>query len=226
TGLVAIEVGSERKEYTVHKDLLTHYSEYFARALDGPWKEAEDKKVRLEDIEPETFDIFSIANPNDIRIELLKPLAFNGSAQSLPEEDYDFICIQLLNALAFGDRFHVASFKVALVHILVSLIIEFLPPTFRIIIHAFDVLSDSSPVLDLLVNAHCACWCEKTAMESDFEMLPELPIEFIRRVFKRQGARNLEQKGAGKFKHCDYHQHATEDERLQCNWKNQTGEPL
>lgn len=36
---------------------MTHYSEYFSKALNGAWKEAKDKIIRLTDIEPAIFGL-------------------------------------------------------------------------------------------------------------------------------------------------------------------------
>jgi hypothetical protein len=51
-GIVTVEVGKEHVKYPLHKSVLVYHSEYFARALNGPWTEAEDRKVVLEDLEP------------------------------------------------------------------------------------------------------------------------------------------------------------------------------
>jgi len=48
---VTVEIGADHKKYCVHKALLTHHSEYFCKALQGPWKEAHEGVVTLEDIE-------------------------------------------------------------------------------------------------------------------------------------------------------------------------------
>jgi hypothetical protein len=50
-GTVVIEIGPEHKKYYVHRALLIQYSEYFRKALQGPWKEAQNGVVRLEDID-------------------------------------------------------------------------------------------------------------------------------------------------------------------------------
>jgi hypothetical protein len=52
SGIVVLKVGPNQKAYHVHKALLTHHSEYFLKALEGPWKEAEERTVTLEDVEP------------------------------------------------------------------------------------------------------------------------------------------------------------------------------
>ncbi|KAF2098500.1 hypothetical protein NA57DRAFT_75742 [Rhizodiscina lignyota] len=56
--MVTITVGSEKKAFVVHKDLICHYSKYFKAAFGGNFKEAEEKKSNLPDVETETFEIF------------------------------------------------------------------------------------------------------------------------------------------------------------------------
>jgi hypothetical protein len=49
--IIVVEVGPDRKRYHVHKTFLTHYSEYFRKALRGKWKEAKEGLVKLDDVE-------------------------------------------------------------------------------------------------------------------------------------------------------------------------------
>jgi hypothetical protein len=49
-GTVIIEVGLDHEKYYIHRALLVHHSEYFAKALRGSWKEAQEGIVKLEDI--------------------------------------------------------------------------------------------------------------------------------------------------------------------------------
>jgi hypothetical protein len=49
---VIIEVGDvDPEKYYVHRALLVHHSEYFRKALQGPWREAEEGVVRLKDVD-------------------------------------------------------------------------------------------------------------------------------------------------------------------------------
>jgi hypothetical protein len=54
---VLVEVGSEKPQLRIYKSLLTHHSEYFQKALNGPWKEASERVVKLEYFECSVFDI-------------------------------------------------------------------------------------------------------------------------------------------------------------------------
>jgi len=50
---VILKIGPDRFKYSIHKALLVYHSEYFRKALEGPWKEAEEGTFNLEDIEPD-----------------------------------------------------------------------------------------------------------------------------------------------------------------------------
>lgn len=52
-GTVILKIGPDRFKYSIHKALLVYHSEYFRKALEGPWKEAEEGTFNLEDIEPD-----------------------------------------------------------------------------------------------------------------------------------------------------------------------------
>lgn len=54
---VIIYVGPERKRYLIHKDLLTKQSEFFDKALNGKFKEAEENSIYLEEESPAAFDL-------------------------------------------------------------------------------------------------------------------------------------------------------------------------
>ncbi|KAF3037574.1 hypothetical protein E8E11_001680 [Didymella keratinophila] len=40
--IVSVFIGSDRKKFSVHEEVLKEHTEYFNRALEGPWKEADE----------------------------------------------------------------------------------------------------------------------------------------------------------------------------------------
>ncbi|KAF2650756.1 hypothetical protein K491DRAFT_666730 [Lophiostoma macrostomum CBS 122681] len=58
--MFGVEVGplDDRKGYVVYAGILSRRSEYFARAMKGPWKELEDQLITLHDFEPRIFEIY------------------------------------------------------------------------------------------------------------------------------------------------------------------------
>lgn len=57
---MTIIVGKEKKAYTLHKDLLCFYSDYFRAALNGNFKEATERKLELLDVDTSLFDAFQV----------------------------------------------------------------------------------------------------------------------------------------------------------------------
>ncbi|KAH0172450.1 hypothetical protein KCU67_g1728, partial [Aureobasidium melanogenum] len=54
---VTVEIGSEKKAYSIHKDLLVFYSDYFRAAFNGSFTEAAEGKIRLPHERVEVFNI-------------------------------------------------------------------------------------------------------------------------------------------------------------------------
>jgi hypothetical protein len=59
-GLVTILVGPTKKPYTIHKDLLCFYSDYFRAAFQGSFKEATERKIELAGITTDIFEHFQV----------------------------------------------------------------------------------------------------------------------------------------------------------------------
>ncbi|KAH0009655.1 hypothetical protein KCU78_g10623, partial [Aureobasidium melanogenum] len=53
---VNLIVGKNKKAYTLHKDLLCFYSNYFRAAFNGSFKEAAERKLELPDVEKHVFE--------------------------------------------------------------------------------------------------------------------------------------------------------------------------
>ena len=54
--LITIEVDAGLGKYRVYEALLVYHLEYFQRALNGRWTEADDRVVRLEDVDSDTCE--------------------------------------------------------------------------------------------------------------------------------------------------------------------------
>jgi hypothetical protein len=55
---VYVDEDENRESFLVHKDLIVSRSKFFAKALNGPWREAEDKVVNLPEDDAETFALY------------------------------------------------------------------------------------------------------------------------------------------------------------------------
>jgi hypothetical protein len=45
--MATVLIGPSKIRYLVHKALVAHHSEYFSKALNGPWTEMEERVVTL-----------------------------------------------------------------------------------------------------------------------------------------------------------------------------------
>ncbi|KAG9672397.1 hypothetical protein KCU99_g6937, partial [Aureobasidium melanogenum] len=88
--LVTIKVGSEKKKFAIHKDLLTFYSDFFRGAFNGSFIEAAEGKLSLPDVEVPIFDIFN---------------QFLYTGRLADGEGHTLRSITLINLWLFGDRF-------------------------------------------------------------------------------------------------------------------------
>ncbi|KAI5212219.1 hypothetical protein E4T42_01327 [Aureobasidium subglaciale] len=55
---VTIVVGPEKEPYTLHKELLCFYSDFFRAAFQGSFKEATEGRIELLDVQVDTFESF------------------------------------------------------------------------------------------------------------------------------------------------------------------------
>ncbi|KAK6000380.1 hypothetical protein QM012_003626 [Aureobasidium pullulans] len=56
---VTVEVGAEKKIYSIRKDLLVFYSDYFRAAFNGSFAEATERKISLLQERVDVFNVFN-----------------------------------------------------------------------------------------------------------------------------------------------------------------------
>ncbi|KEQ74392.1 hypothetical protein M436DRAFT_80821 [Aureobasidium namibiae CBS 147.97] len=93
---VKIEVGSKKKIYVIHKDLLRFYSDYFRGAFSGSFKEAIEGKVSLPEEREAVFDIFT---------------QFLYSRLLADDRDEKISWATLVDVWLFGDKYLVPSLQ-------------------------------------------------------------------------------------------------------------------
>ncbi|KAF3039205.1 hypothetical protein E8E12_007965 [Didymella heteroderae] len=233
-GVVAVEVGPERVKHFVHKALLEEHSEYFQKALNGSWKEGEDKVVCLDDID---FGVFS---------DWLYTGKLPAMDEGWNEEEYRMDLdaksntqwhtatqVAMLKAYAFADRMLSPGLRKALEHEIIAYFVDDggREVCYRAAIHAFAHLPSASPVLQVMIDAHCQEFARKNDTEEDGELQlhAQLPNAFLIGVMKRLAKLHLEMKirlakcspckyygHTEQLDKCDYHGHSTKKERREC----------
>ena len=189
-----------------------HHSGYFRKALAGPWKEAEERLITLDDVDVPPFNIF---------IHWLY-------TQSIPKNIDEWVKVSEakkwkievveLKALVLADRFIVPEFQRAMNNNLVAGRMKH-APYYELVIHAFENLPPSSPILKLLVDTHCLHWEPRTDEndQEEMELRPGLPHDFLIRVMIRYAELKADKDGKlKKLNRCDYHLHVSDEEKEKC----------
>ncbi|KEQ69509.1 hypothetical protein M436DRAFT_67171 [Aureobasidium namibiae CBS 147.97] len=91
-GVVTAIVGPDKKEFTVHRDLLVFYSDYFRAAFNGSFIEATNKKIDLLDVNQEVFEHF---------------ITWLYTRKIASDDDQYLGWDDLVNLWVFGDQFQV-----------------------------------------------------------------------------------------------------------------------
>jgi hypothetical protein len=100
-----VEVGPNKKVYTIHKDLLAFYSDYFRAAFHGSFKEATESKITLTDECEDVFDIFHQF--------IYSRIIADGNGEELSSA-------VLVSTWIFGDKYLVLSLQNAIMDALVK----------------------------------------------------------------------------------------------------------
>ena len=230
-GFVVLEIGPQKQRYHLHKALLTHHSEYFNNALNGPWKEAEDKIVTLEDVDTIAVDIF-------VHWLYTQQIPDNDATLSMsvsfrdPKDD-DHPISGYTKALVFGDRFLVPVFRQAVHNCIVDTLLYDEdgcprdPTCFAATKYAYENLPSDHSILKLFLDYHCRHWDVTVDDEENgiaalirTDLPPTLLIRMVARYSSRAANADKNWWDAD-LRGCDYHVHLDEQERADCKRKLQ-----
>lgn len=224
--MVTLEIGPERKTYLIPKALLAHHSAYFRSVIQNS-KDGEEQKVVIDDLEPLAFDVFvawlytgKIPQTEDDWLKgkpkygVLAQGAYNRRMNLLRLQSYVVAdrlgCQELLYTI---NNHYVHNNLTGL-------------PWLAEIIYAFSNIPLDRRILKLLVDAHCAYSIPhgETSYDDERELHDKLPHKFLLRVLNRYAdlRRDCELRGGWiddgeeDLKVCDYHEHASVEERMEC----------
>lgn len=222
---VTVEVGPKRVEYHLSKAFLSHHSEYFKRALAGIWRESSDRTVVLgSDVEPSTFNLFV----EWLYTQTLPAMSPDWRRIADPLHPYSVSAKMLrLKLYVFADRFVVPALRAQLNRAIVNDYDSDCPALeeYETITYAFHNLPSTDPILDLMVDRYFMVWRLDLDEGEDEEAYETLPHDFLLRFYKRVGRwrkddlQNRHQLFNMDF--CSYHEHRSEEEKLQCPHKTQ-----
>lgn len=208
-----------KKAYCIHEDLLTHCSGYFRAAFTGSFKKAEEKQLHLEDVTGKTFDIF---------VDWLYRLNLPGRKSSYAkdkggEEHESFLdSYEITKIHIFADRYDIPDLQRDTIDTMFAYF-KFTGkiPTAETIKMAFESLPDKSLLPKLLVHQYC---------ENRSDVTPEDELlwthEILHAVLARYRYVIWSEDISPTFDLCDYHNHANEEEKKECQKKREREEWL
>ncbi|KAI4652463.1 hypothetical protein J4E93_002666 [Alternaria ventricosa] len=213
--MAKIVVGPKAKRFTVQLNLIVYYSPFFLAALKGPFKEAKDKVVTLPDTEANIFELF---------VNWLYRQRFPTQADSpqllalySQEDNPYFQSARLMKLYVFSDKYNVPKLKRQCLDALFEHLGDasgYQLPDLNDVAYAVKNLNDEDPLLRMIVDGFCyhgnsECWND--------DQIQNLPLPFIARLMRHlSDFRDYGQEDVKEPELCDYHGHATDEERETC----------
>ena len=165
---IIVRVGSEEKNYILHKELLAHHSGFFRGALSGNFKETDDGVIPLTDVEPEMFAFV---------IDWMYTGVLDDSAHVHATHDGDDVSFRY-HAYVLADRLLIPGLKKAIFE--VSFPILFVrSPTLKLLTFAFKNLGDEDPLVRLVLDAYCLNYGLGHIGDATKAHIENLPHEFL-----------------------------------------------
>lgn len=228
-----VVVGKGEKRFVIQQNLLIHYSKYFQAVLNKQSAKSKDKTITLGEEDPATFEFFIHwlyyqrfpDKKNNDTDELVD--AWSRDVSDSDNDKGDTKSCNLINLHVFGTKYDIPQLKK---DTLDEYFYHFqkddtsLPPI-DAIRTAFDNLEAKAPLCQLLIDIQCCCkqhenWTEETSQW--------YPTAFLLGTLRRYAAivQEGKQKRWWKLDLCDYHNHVTEEECLNCKkeqrrWKKE-----
>ena len=194
--------------------MLTHYSGFFRGALNGNFHEAKTKTVTLADDNPTTFELFvhwlyyqdfPNKNRNDDP-ELVKSFYSKG----FPDDR------KVVKLYVFGDEYEVEHLRRDAIDLLFRSMEDpnSLLPYPESTEYAFAHLSADDPMCRLLVDL----FCRYEILDDDAGHEEFVNIAFLQTMWHRYVyfCRTKDVDIDDKLSLCNYHEHATDEEKTTC----------
>ena len=198
---VHIIIGAEKRDFTIHKGLICHYSKFFDAAFEGKFSEGSSGIVELRQESVTTFEIVYI---------WLYSRNLNNSGE---ERDEDCTHRQLAEVFVFGDRYDMA----ALCNATLDEIIRLYEMKGNVLAEPLQYIYEntlpSSPLRGLVMATYTTQPKILTGLfrahREYFLDCPEFLLEFSREMIKSHTNRP---EIGGSYRHianpCQYHRHA------------------
>lgn len=230
-------IGEEKKEFFIHKNLLTYYSGYFKTRFNGNWDANNTKTIELTDETLEVFDaFFTFCYTNRLwdRPEKNDEGTFSArekneqpvvDAENIVTSSVPLSASELCAIYVFGDKRDVPRLRSAAVDMLCLKYSENIQIPTLCINYLYENTNKGCGMRRLLVDIHCLTPCEGGTIADLYEEVSEfaevgLHHEFLLEVaimgFRLRDVGVFIPRRAREWKtnmKCKYHDHAgIEDE--------------
>lgn len=241
-GDTVVEVGADHRKYYINKAVLTRHSEFFATALQGPWREAREGVIILDDIEPAICEYFlrkrrdqsclnSVRHTDVPTVNLYVHWLYNQELpptnewdkwdevmETPPSSDQEDMIVKL-KIYALADRFLDSEFRKATTQSIIEQTDNhrwYSSYVNEFVTWAFENFRFNSPLLPLMVNEFCTYWQEPYVDEDDAMTLRGMPSGFTYRVALRLHEVLLSPRATPHEEAC-YLEHVSDNELRACS---------
>lgn len=201
--IVTVKVDPYAEPFSIHKDLLCHYSGYFRGCFSGKFKEADEKEVTLSEVEPSIFRIF-------LHWLYTQKILFEDGTETIDNADSPK-CLDIIKAYIIGDRYDVPDFRRATFDVVFAFAI-YKVPSLTDFAYTFDNLPEESPLRKFLIEVLAIEW---DFGNEDVETLEEIANAFTPHLLVRL----LVAKCRENYPYrdiCQHHEHVTNEEKKAC----------
>ncbi|KAI4681853.1 uncharacterized protein J4E84_007450 [Alternaria hordeiaustralica] len=216
TTMAEIIVGPKAKRFTVQLNRIVYYSPFFLAALTGPFKEAKDKVVTLPDTEANIFELFVhwlYHQRFPTQGDSPRLLALYSGGDRYPY----FESARLMRLYVFSDKYNIPKLNRDCLDALFEHVGDsdgYKLPDLNDVAYAVKNLNDEDPLLRMIVDGFCyygnsVCW--------ETDQIQKLPLPFIARLMRHMSDfRDYGMEDVKEPELCDYHGHASSEEREAC----------
>lgn len=208
---IIVLVGSEKKTFVVHKNIVCQSSRFFRAATTGQWKKATKKTVPLPDIKPEIFGAYvGWLYTGDIDVKASPDIKYNASMDwpTLAE-----IQLKLTGAFCLGDYLQDSKFRNSVVDEFKAVVEggkKVLTPNTKQ--YLWNHVNQDSQLMDMIVDYHI------TGLKPDKfdEGVDEYPYDFIVKIAQRAIRHrrvDVDKRMPENRPRCYYHDHIDETDK-------------
>jgi len=195
---VKLTAGPNQKPYVIHKSLLCYYSPYFAAALNGSFKEAEENALKIDGgFRLEVVNLFFNWLYTQTIPETRSPEIRAILNRGIESKDFDVEWDMLMTGLyIFGDRYNVPKLRKDVMDKFYSKYelgdgtgLPYGVPSYGTVLKAFNGLPDNSKLCHFFVCIYGTKWdsgCDGASAE-EIKARDEVPRIFLSKVMLKMG---------------------------------------